>query len=199
VTLGVAKVDCHVLRLGKTTLGKSFAERGDHAKSLDGGAAAEKTDHRIHRLLRTRRERPCDRTAKQRDELAALHAGHGDFLPCRVASAQPGAPRQATTFGLPHAQPAAERAASPWARPESVLISVGARGCRSLPVLKTQQPWCAGARCNAGFATSRSVNATASAFRDRHARCVRGALNSYSSSKTSIHVHKHRFMYIGKL
>jgi hypothetical protein len=36
-------------------------------------------------LLRPRRERPRRRrAAEQRDELAALHAGHGDFLPCRV-------------------------------------------------------------------------------------------------------------------
>src|SRR5262249_26458343 len=67
-------------------------------------------------LLSTRRERPRGyRAAKQRDELAPLHAGHGDFLPCRMPSAPP-AP---TTLGLLHAQVAAERAANPWARPES--------------------------------------------------------------------------------
>src|SRR5258708_21999464 len=40
-------------------------------------------------LLCARRERPCRcRTAKQRDELAALYAEpeHGEFLPCHLAS-----------------------------------------------------------------------------------------------------------------
>src|SRR5262245_23595089 len=32
-------------------------------------------------LLRPRRERPRRRAAEQRDELAAFHGGHGDFLP----------------------------------------------------------------------------------------------------------------------
>jgi hypothetical protein len=48
-------------------------KRGDHANNLDGGAAAEKTDHRIQRLLRACRERPRRRTAEQRDELAPSH------------------------------------------------------------------------------------------------------------------------------
>ena len=42
--------------------------------------------------------------AEKRDELAPLHAEHGDFLPCRLASSPAG-----LTLGLPHAQPAAER------------------------------------------------------------------------------------------
>src|SRR6266404_3153051 len=63
---------------------------------------------RLARLLRTRRERPRDcRAAEQRDELASLHADHGEFLPCRLASSPPG-----TAPGLPHAQPAAEQPAS---------------------------------------------------------------------------------------
>src|SRR5215472_16926920 len=63
-----------------------------------------------------RRERPRSRrAAEQRDELAAPDAGHGDFLPCRVASARPTLP----TLGLPHVQAAAELAAGPWVRPES--------------------------------------------------------------------------------
>ena len=36
--------------------------------------------------LRARRERPSSRTAtEKRDELAAFHAEHGDFLPCHDA------------------------------------------------------------------------------------------------------------------
>jgi hypothetical protein len=63
-------------------------------------------------LLRTRRERPSGSRAEKRDELAPFHAEHGDFLPCRLAS-PPG-----LTLGLPHAQPAAERPASPWGKSE---------------------------------------------------------------------------------
>src|SRR6516164_2057502 len=58
------------------------------------GKAAEHADppHAVA-LLRARREWPCGRRrAEQRDELAPLHAGHRDFLPCRVASAPPGSP-----------------------------------------------------------------------------------------------------------
>src|SRR5258707_6062068 len=64
-------------------------------------------------LLCARRERPCRcRTATQRDELAAFHAEHGDFLPVvwRLATGP--------DARLPHAQPAAEQLASPSARPE---------------------------------------------------------------------------------
>src|SRR5215472_16904884 len=63
----------------------------------------EGADHR-HRQLRARRERPRSRrAAEQRYELAPPHAGHQDSstLPPPV--------------GLPHAQPAPERPASPWA------------------------------------------------------------------------------------
>jgi hypothetical protein len=42
-----------------------------HASMTCSGAAVEKSDDRL-RLLRARRERPCRRTAEQRDELAAL-------------------------------------------------------------------------------------------------------------------------------
>jgi hypothetical protein len=49
-------------------------KRGDHANNLDGGAAAEKTDHRIQRLLRARRERPCRRATEECDEVAPSHA-----------------------------------------------------------------------------------------------------------------------------
>src|SRR5262249_29485076 len=56
-------------------------------------------------LFRPGDRRPCHSPAEQCDELASPHAGHR-------ASSRPGA------AGLPHAQPAAERSASPWARPE---------------------------------------------------------------------------------
>src|SRR4029450_12085834 len=41
---------------------------------LAGQFAAEKPNHRHRRLLRPRRDRPCRRTAEQRDELAAFHS-----------------------------------------------------------------------------------------------------------------------------
>jgi hypothetical protein len=65
-------------------------------------------------LLRAHGKRPRSDAAKKRYELAAFHAEHGDFLPCRLASSPP-----SLTLGLPHAQPAAEQVASPWPRPES--------------------------------------------------------------------------------
>jgi hypothetical protein len=46
--------------------------------------AGQESDHRLSRLLRARRERPCSRcAAKQRDELAALHV---DFALSLIAS-----------------------------------------------------------------------------------------------------------------
>jgi hypothetical protein len=54
-------------------------KRGDHANNLDGGAAAEKTDHRIQRLLRACRE-----------------SGHAAALPSSVMNS-----RRFTARGLP--------------------------------------------------------------------------------------------------
>jgi hypothetical protein len=66
------------------------------------------------RRLRTRRERPRGRsTAEQRDELAPFHVEHRDFLPYALLARQP-----TRALGFPAHQPAIERPASPWGRPE---------------------------------------------------------------------------------
>src|SRR5262249_31031122 len=46
--------------------------------------AAEQPDHRHRRLLSARRERPCDRAAEQRDELAPLYPNHVIPRACAV-------------------------------------------------------------------------------------------------------------------
>src|SRR5215468_2587385 len=61
---------------------------------------------RLAWLLRTRRKRPRRRAAEQRDELAPPHVGHR------------GRPPAVAPVSLPQAQPAAERPANPWGRPE---------------------------------------------------------------------------------
>src|SRR5262249_56209768 len=95
-----------------------------------GRGSAKETDSRqVPRLLRTRRKRTRDyRAPQQGDELAPPNAGHGDFLPCRVK-----------TFGLPRTQPAAERAATPWARPESFSIETlhTVPGLKPIPLLRS--------------------------------------------------------------
>src|SRR5262249_17679856 len=63
---------------------------------------AQETDGRqLRRLLRGRRDRPRHHATEEGDELAPLHPGHR------------GSSRRGNA-GLPHAQPAAERAANPW-------------------------------------------------------------------------------------
>src|SRR5262249_52965727 len=48
--------------------------------------AIDKSDHRHRRLLRACRERPCDRAAEQRNELAAFHCPMPPVLPAeRIA------------------------------------------------------------------------------------------------------------------
>src|ERR1700757_3711805 len=64
--------------------------------------------------MRTRRERPCHCAAEQRDELAPPHVGHGSSPRPGVTTSN----RRTCALGFPHAQPAAERPASPWGRPE---------------------------------------------------------------------------------
>jgi len=53
---------------------QALAERGHHVRVRLGRRAAQESDHRHRRLLRTRSKRPRSRcTAKKRDELASLH------------------------------------------------------------------------------------------------------------------------------
>jgi len=116
MTFRPAERDREILSFDEPRFAQPLTERCDHGGGLSRRSAAEKANHGHCRLLRTRRERPCGYTAaEQRDELAPSHVGHGP-------SSRPGMDHQQSTdpsVGLPHAQPAAERPASPWGRPES--------------------------------------------------------------------------------
>src|SRR5262249_14060170 len=56
---------------------------------------------------------PHVEAAQQRDEIAAFQVEHGDFLPYALLARQP-----TRALGFPAPQPATERRASPWGRPE---------------------------------------------------------------------------------
>src|SRR5262245_5294971 len=99
-TVSIAIFKGDVLTFLITNVAQSLPERVPGRRVID-----DANTRNPRSLLRARRERPR-RRAEERDELTPLDAGHGDFLPGRVASAPPG--RQATTPGLPHPQPAAE-------------------------------------------------------------------------------------------
>src|SRR6516164_6045757 len=62
---------------------------GQKARYRIPGAAGRRGYHDGDRarwiVLRVRHERPRHRAGKERDELTASHAGHGDFLPCRAS------------------------------------------------------------------------------------------------------------------
>src|SRR5262249_29844466 len=68
--------DCNISTFGIAGLVQTLPERGQPANIIGMlSSTAEESDHRHHRLLRPRRERPrCRRAAAQRDELAALHS-----------------------------------------------------------------------------------------------------------------------------
>src|SRR5262249_35061076 len=94
---------------------QALAKRRQDVCILAGPPAVEKSDHGHRRLLRPRPERPrcyCS-AAEQRDELAAFHVEHGDFLPYALLARQP-----TRALSFPADQPAIERPASPWGRPE---------------------------------------------------------------------------------
>src|SRR5262249_1709828 len=59
----------------------ALPECGHKTCSVGGRRAAEEPDYRHRRLLRARSERPCCRTAEQRDELAASHCPMPPVLP----------------------------------------------------------------------------------------------------------------------
>src|SRR5262245_12315351 len=65
--------DRHVAAFHVAGLTQATAKRVDKVASVILSQAAQEADHRHRRLLRARRERPCDRRAAQKcDELAAL-------------------------------------------------------------------------------------------------------------------------------
>src|SRR4051812_7181240 len=53
---------------------KPLAEAGNESCVCFGRARVQQPDHRHRWLLRVRRERPCRRTAEQRDDLAPPHS-----------------------------------------------------------------------------------------------------------------------------
>jgi hypothetical protein len=61
------------------------AERGHRGSERLRRLSIQEPDHRHHRLLRARRERPrCRRSAEQRDELAPLYPNHVIPRACAV-------------------------------------------------------------------------------------------------------------------
>src|SRR5262245_64879970 len=70
-----AILDRHILAFDVPAFADALPECGHKTCSVGGRRAAEEPDHRHRRLLRARRERPCDgRSAEQRYERAALHS-----------------------------------------------------------------------------------------------------------------------------
>src|SRR6516162_1194805 len=64
----------HVLAVDVTDLAYPIAKCGPIARSVFGRRSIHDRNHRHRRLLRPRRERPCRRSAEQRDELAPVHS-----------------------------------------------------------------------------------------------------------------------------
>src|SRR5262249_35869630 len=63
-------LDRHVLTLDVAGFAEAFMERSGIVHGGLGRPGADEADDWHRRLLRPRRERPCGRTAEQRDELA---------------------------------------------------------------------------------------------------------------------------------
>src|SRR5436190_23717396 len=63
----------HILAFDKPGFIQALTERSQKLRVIIAAPRGEYPDHRGLRLLRTRRERPGSRTAKDRDELAPLH------------------------------------------------------------------------------------------------------------------------------
>jgi hypothetical protein len=85
-----AELDRNVLALAKTALLETAPKRFKQVHRVLRRPAAHEADHRHHRLLGMRHQRPRRRrAAEKRDELAPSHVGHGAFPPqpvCRTLS-----------------------------------------------------------------------------------------------------------------
>src|SRR5262249_53506251 len=69
------KLDRHIAAFDETCFVQAFAERRNDTCAQLRHAGVNKSHHRHHCLLRTRRQRPrCRRAPEQRDELAAPHS-----------------------------------------------------------------------------------------------------------------------------
>jgi hypothetical protein len=75
LTLRPAVFDRHVLALDVANLFHALAELAYTVRQPVRRPAVEKSDHRHRRLLCVRRERPCGRTADERDEVAPFQEG----------------------------------------------------------------------------------------------------------------------------
>src|SRR3974377_484834 len=69
-----AVFNCNVASLDETFARKTLEERGQRIGDLIRRASVQIADHRHHGLLRVRGERPCNRTAEKRYELAPSHS-----------------------------------------------------------------------------------------------------------------------------
>jgi hypothetical protein len=75
-TLCKAIFDHHTLTLYEACFLEALAERGYEGRRVGGRRAAEKSDYRHRRLLRTRRERPRRRRSSHPcNEIASSHCG----------------------------------------------------------------------------------------------------------------------------
>src|SRR5215468_10684225 len=73
IIVGPTILDRDILTIDVTGLPHAAIECSELLAPGSGRAAVEESDNR-HRLLRTRRERPCSRAAEQSDERAPLHS-----------------------------------------------------------------------------------------------------------------------------
>src|SRR6516165_2364973 len=77
-----AVFDHDVLALDEACFLQALTEGGHEVHSVSERGVPQAPDHRHLRLLRARRERPCNRRAtEQRDELAPFDAEHGGVPP----------------------------------------------------------------------------------------------------------------------
>src|SRR5215468_3889123 len=93
IIVGPTILDRDILTIDVTGLPHAAIECSELLAPGSGRAAVEESDNR-HRLLRTRRERPCRRAAEQRDERAPPHSisssarpdsGSGTVMPSVLA------------------------------------------------------------------------------------------------------------------
>jgi hypothetical protein len=78
VTLRRAVIDRHILTLDIASVFEALAKCAQTARVRVRRCGQEDPNHRLRRLLRSRRERPRGgRATEQRDELASPHVGHG--------------------------------------------------------------------------------------------------------------------------
>src|SRR5262249_28072474 len=78
--------DLDVLACDEACFPQALAERGRQMRGISERGTADESDHRHRRLLRVCRERPCRRTAEQRDELASSWVEHGLLPGTRYAA-----------------------------------------------------------------------------------------------------------------